>query len=238
RRARPARPGVGVGRRLQCAVHRRRQPHAGRPRSAEVLRLGGHQHHRPRQLRRADAHRAAVVAERGRQHRHAGLSLRPARSRIPPMTTTSLTRRRFASTLGALACMPGLAAGGAAALPGDSVYQLRATLTDHHGRAFELASLRGAPVLVTMFYTSCEMVCPMLFETIRFTLDALPVAQRSGARVLMVSFDPARDTVPVLAQTARTRGCDERWTLARCDERTAREIAAALGLQYRRLDSG
>jgi protein SCO1/2 len=154
------------------------------------------------------------------------------------MTTTSLTRRRFASTLGAPACMPALAAGGAAALPGDSVYQLRATLTDHHGRAFELASLRGAPVLVTMFYTSCEMVCPMLFETIRFTLDALPVAQRSGARVLMVSFDPARDTVPVLAQTARTRGCDERWTLARCDERTAREIAAALGLQYRRLDSG
>jgi len=154
------------------------------------------------------------------------------------MTTTSLTRRRFASTLGALACRPALAAGGAAALPGDSVYQLRATLTDHHGRAFELASLRGAPVLVTMFYTSCEMVCPMLFETIRFTLDALPVAQRSGARVLMVSFDPARDTVPVLAQTARTRGCDERWTLARCDERTAREIAAALGLQYRRLDSG
>jgi len=56
------------------------------------------------------------------------------------MTTTSLTRRRFASTLGALACMPALAAGGAAALPGDSVYQLRATLTDHHGRAFELAA--------------------------------------------------------------------------------------------------
>jgi protein SCO1/2 len=82
------------------------------------------------------------------------------------------------------------------------------------------------------------MVCPLLFETIRWTLDALPAAQARKMRVLMVSFDPARDSVPVLQQTALAHGCDARWTLARCDERTAREVAAALGVQYRRLASG
>ena len=42
----------------------------------------------------------------------------------------------------------------------------------------------------------------------------------------------------MLQKAAQAHGCDARWTLARCDERTAREVAAALGIQYRRLASG
>jgi protein SCO1/2 len=152
----------------------------------------------------------------------------------------SSARRRAAVACAACVAAPWLAARATAAdaLRGDSVYQLSAALTDQDGKPFELASLRGGPVLVSMFYTSCEMVCPMLFETIHHTLQALPEAQRASVRVLMVSFDPARDTVPVLKATARARGCDARWTLARCDADTARRIAAVLHIQYRRLDSG
>jgi len=126
----------------------------------------------------------------------------------------------------------------AAALPGESIYHLSATLVDQNGQRFELASRRGQPLLASMFYTSCQMVCPMIIETIHATLKALPRADAAAMRVLLVSFDPARDTVPVLAQTAAARGCDARWTLARADEPTARAIAAVLGIQYRRLDSG
>jgi protein SCO1/2 len=155
------------------------------------------------------------------------------------MTTDfSIVRRRLVGGLGALACAPLAALAGAEPLPGDSVYQLQASLTDHNGRQLELSSMRGQPLLTSMFYSSCEMVCPMIFETIRLTLDALPAAQGQRMRVLMISFDPARDTVPVLQKTAQAHGCDARWTLARCDERTAREVAAALGIQYRRLASG
>ena len=150
-------------------------------------------------------------------------------------------RRLALRSLGALAvagAWPLLARGAAPAVPGDSVYQLAATLTDQDGRPFELASLQGTPVLASMFYTSCDMVCPMIFETVQLTLRALPPAQRAGVRVLLVSFDPARDTTAVLKKTAQQRGCDEQWRLARADEATARKVAAVLGIQYRKLANG
>jgi protein SCO1/2 len=119
-----------------------------------------------------------------------------------------------------------------------SVYALSASLFDQDGRPFEFGSLRGAPVLASMFYTSCDMVCPMIFETIHAQLAALPAAVRNEIKVLMVSFDPARDTAAVLKKTAQQRDCDPRWTLARGDEATVRKMAAVFGIQYRRLANG
>ena len=150
------------------------------------------------------------------------------------MMSTPLSRRCTLFLLAAAAGTPL----GAAELPGNSVYQLATPLTDQQGQAFALPSLRGQPVLVSMFYSSCEMVCPMIFETIAQTVKALPAAERERVRVVMISFDPARDTTEVLQQTALAHGCDARWTLARGDEVGVRKIAALLGVQYRRLASG
>ena len=155
------------------------------------------------------------------------------------MNTALLRRRDVLFSLAAMACLPtaSLAAPGTS-LPGDSVYQLKAALTDQDGRPFELSSLRGHTVLASMFYASCEMVCPMIFETLHGVLKALPAEERRNTRVLMVSFDPARDSVEVLKKTAQAHACDAQWTLARGDDDTARKLAAVLGVQYRRLASG
>jgi protein SCO1/2 len=150
--------------------------------------------------------------------------------------TTLFSRRDALGALAALAVAPAWA-GHETALPGSSVYQLPAALTDQDGRDFELSSLRGGPVIASMFYTSCDMVCPMIFETARLTLDQLHTKGKH-VRMLMVSFDPARDTVDVLKKTAQQRGCDSHWTLARGDEATVRKIAAVLGVQYRKLSNG
>jgi protein SCO1 len=125
------------------------------------------------------------------------------------------------------------------ALPSDSVYQLQADLVDQNGRNFTLASHRGQPMLVSMFYTSCQFVCPMLVETIRHTQAQLSPAQAGRLAVLMVTFDPTHDTVAVLKQTAEQRQLDTRvWQLARTDANTVRKIAAVLGVQYRALGNG
>lgn len=87
---------------------------------------------------------------------------------------TSLKRRTLLAALAAPAFTR------AAPLTGDSVYQLPASLVDQDGRTFELASLRGRPLLASMFYASCEMVCPTIFETIHLTLKALPPAGREA----------------------------------------------------------
>ncbi|MEP7297138.1 MAG: SCO family protein [Burkholderiales bacterium] len=151
------------------------------------------------------------------------------------MNTLSLSRRDALLLCAAV----GLSLNALAAeLPGSSVYQYRPPLTDQNGRAFDIASMRGGPVLVSMFYSSCEMVCPMIFETIQMTLKALPAADQDRVKVLMVSFDPARDSVAVLKEKADAHHCDARWTLARTDDASARKLAALLGVQYRRLASG
>jgi len=155
------------------------------------------------------------------------------------MTASNFPRRREALlSLAALAVWPALAGNAPAGLPGDSVYRLDAALTDQDGRPFALSSLQGGPVLASMFYTSCDMVCPMIFETIHATLRALPAPERAATRVLMLSFDPARDSVAVLKKTAQARGCDDRWVLARADNGTTRKVAAVLGVQYRLLSDG
>jgi protein SCO1/2 len=126
-----------------------------------------------------------------------------------------------------------------AAVPGDSVYQLRIELTDQSGAAATLERYRGAPVLISMFYGSCPHVCPMLIATIQRYENNLPEAGRGRLRVLMVSIDPARDTPAKLTEVAGRHRVDlARWTLARTDAASARKLAAVLNIQYRQLPDG
>lgn len=156
------------------------------------------------------------------------------------MTDLAMNRRvailaLIATARAAAAAVP---ASAPSTLPGDSIYRLNPRLVDQDGRSVALDSLRGAPLVVSMFYSSCDMVCPLIFETIKQTRLALPAARRERVNVLMVSFDPERDTVAQLKITAAAHGCDSHWTLARASEGDVRQIAAVLGVQYRRLPSG
>src|SRR5262249_61579030 len=79
-------------------------------------------------------------------------------------------------------------------------------------------------------------VCPLIIDTLEKTQHELAAAERARVDVLLVSFDPGRDTVPRLKQTFAERKLDAAsWTLARTDERSVRKLAATLGVQYRAL---
>ncbi len=126
-----------------------------------------------------------------------------------------------------------------APVPGDSVYQLDALLTDQDGRTTRWGDGATGPRIVSMFFTHCDYACPLLFETIRLLEAALPHAERQALSVGLVSLDPARDTPATLKKMARQRGGDEaRWRLYRANEADVRKLAAVLGIQYRRLASG
>lgn len=142
----------------------------------------------------------------------------------------------IAATSPAVVAQPGTAA---AALPSNSIYQLVVPLTDQNGRATRLDERRGHPMLVSMFYTSCKFVCPMLIEALRDTEAKLSAEERQQLTILMVSIDPAKDSVAVLRQTADQRRLDDaHWTLARTDPAHVRKLAAVLGIQYRALANG
>ncbi|WP_046156390.1 SCO family protein [Chromobacterium vaccinii] len=144
---------------------------------------------------------------------------------------------------GLAACLLALASSGAWAgndLPGDSLYRLDAPLTTQRGDALQFSDLAGKPALITMFYGDCKLACPIVMGGVKSIIAALPARERDRATVLMVSLNPGGDTPASLAHLAGEYGIQARnWLLAvgKSDEDT-RGVAAALGIRYRRLDSG
>src|SRR5687768_15923824 len=51
-----------------------------------------------------------------------------------------------------------------------SLYELDVPMVDARGESITLDSLRGRPVLFTMFYSSCSVACPALIDHIDRTL--------------------------------------------------------------------
>jgi protein SCO1 len=120
-----------------------------------------------------------------------------------------------------------------------SVYHLDAALADQSGGLRRMDVHRGHPVLVTMFYGSCPMACPLLIDTLRAIERAASPADRSQLRFLLISIDPERDTVANLQALGESRKLDaSRWALTRTDAASVRKIAAVLGIQYRKLPDG
>jgi protein SCO1 len=120
-----------------------------------------------------------------------------------------------------------------------SLYQMHEQLLNQDGKAIDLDVYRGQPVLVTMFYGSCQATCPLIIDTLRAVERRLDEPRRQQLRVLLVSVDAGRDTPAALRKVSDERHIDTtRWTLAHADAAAVRRIAAALNVQYRQMPNG
>jgi len=77
---------------------------------------------------------------------------------------------------------------GATRPPGTALPEF--TLSDQDGERVTAADLRGAPVVVTFLYSTCEDTCPGQVQSIRGALDDLG----RDVPVIGVSVDPGNDT--------------------------------------------
>lgn len=136
----------------------------------------------------------------------------------------------------------GFAAAATDELPHNSVYKLDVGVTDQEGQTTkwrDAANAFSGPRIVSMFYTRCDYVCPMLFEAIRNIELQLPPVQRQRLQVGLITLDPARDDVAALKKTASQRGGDTaRWRLYRTQPKDVRKLAGVLGVQFRQLKNG
>jgi protein SCO1/2 len=127
----------------------------------------------------------------------------------------------------------------AAALPADSVWQLKATITAQNDKIIPLKDLAGKPRLVSMFYSSCPYMCPLIIDTARAVQHDLSAQERAKLGVVMISIDPKIDTPAVLQALMTKRKLDSKeWILARAAEKDVRSIAAVLNIRYRELEGG
>lgn len=73
------------------------------------------------------------------------------------------------------------------------------TLTDHTGRAVTEANFAGRWQMVFFGFTYCPDICPTTLAYMASVMDLLgPKAERVAP--IFVTVDPARDTVPVMAE--------------------------------------
>lgn len=102
-------------------------------------------------------------------------------------------------------------------------------LTTHLNTRFDLASLAGHPVLIFFGYLKCPDVCPATFGTM------IEVAEeRPDVRVVYVTVDPERDTVPAMAAALMRYG--EAFTGLTGTPEEIAAAAAAWDVKYEKLD--
>ena len=121
-----------------------------------------------------------------------------------------------------------------APLSSRSLYQLDATWTNDAGRAMSLSSFRGQPVILAMFFASCEYACPVLVSDIQRLRAQLPAADAARTRVVLVTLDTERDTPAALRAFRGRSGLDANWTLLRGEDTAVQELAMLLGVKFRR----
>ena len=126
-----------------------------------------------------------------------------------------------------------------APLPADSIYQLDARMTDQSGKATSLAGRRGGVQLVSMFYTSCRYICPLIIDSGLAIEKQLTPAEKARLGITLISMDPKRDDPAALTRVATRRKLDlTRWALLRPQAGDVRAIAGVLGIRYRELADG
>jgi protein SCO1/2 len=116
-----------------------------------------------------------------------------------------------------------------------SLYQLDSTWFDDNGHALKLASLRGRPQVVCMFFANCQSACPVMVHKMKQIEQALPENLRTNVGFLLVSFDPERDT-PAVLHDYRVRNdlAIGRWSLLRGAADDVLELAALLGVKFKK----
>lgn len=119
-------------------------------------------------------------------------------------------------------------------LPGNSIYQLGSTWVDQGGKQLELKDLQGTPVVLSMVYLSCRYICPAVISEVQTLEKELSKKLKKSFKIVLVSFDPERDTPDVLQKYALDHQLDlSRWRLiTNKDESKIRELAVATDFKY------
>lgn len=164
-------------------------------------------------------------------------------------------RRQFPALLLALAIPAAIPAGPAVAKEGSielkppccrrelppgppsekSLYQLDSEWTSDVNRVVRLGVLEGRVQVVAMFFTHCEYACPLILRDLKRLQAALPESTRSRVDFVLVSLDPERDTPAVLHAYRNKSGLgNDHWTLLSGRPEDVRELAALLGVNFRK----
>lgn len=108
-------------------------------------------------------------------------------------------------------------------------------LRDHRARALALRDLRGKPLVVSLVYTSCATVCPLVTDYLAGSVEeARKVLGTDSFNILTFGFDAGGDRPAQLAGFARNHGLTriDGWYVASADDATVEAFLSELGFSF------
>jgi protein SCO1/2 len=118
----------------------------------------------------------------------------------------------------------------------ESIYNVSSTWKNRHGEELQLNQLRGKVQVVAMVYTHCEHACPRILADMQRVKDNLESEVAAQTHFTIISIDPERDTPDRLKTFANENNLsEEKWTLLNGGNGDVLEIAALLGVKYKRV---
>lgn len=107
-------------------------------------------------------------------------------------------------------------------------------LVASNGGMVSLDQYRGKPLLISLIYTGCTHICPMITQRLRQSvLEAQRVMGTDRFAVITVGFDVHNDTPMRMAAYARSQGIElPNWRAMSGDEATVAALAKDLGFSF------
>lgn len=138
---------------------------------------------------------------------------------------------RFLFALGCAALAPSFAS--PAPLPDNSLYQLESEWKRDDGSTLNLKDLRGKTRVLTLFFSHCKNICPMITGQLKMVEREMPEDLRKRVGFVLVTLDPEGDNAETLSAYRKRMGYSaENWTLLRGGADDTRELANLLGTTY------
>lgn len=113
------------------------------------------------------------------------------------------------------------------------------TFHDRSGRVVRLADYRGKPLVISMIYTHCPIICATTtrsLSALKSSQDALGV---DSFGVLTVGFDTENDTPEAMDDFAKRMGVNlPKWEFVSADQVTIEKLSKDLGFAYFPTDEG
>lgn len=115
-----------------------------------------------------------------------------------------------------------------------SFYDLTDMWTTQDGKMFHWEYQKGEPFLVSMFYASCQSVCPRIVTDMQ--LIGKKIEQKNGKppKMILVSFDPEKDNPEALKAYAKKMELGDNWVLLHGREDSVRTTSVLLGISYQK----
>jgi len=122
-------------------------------------------------------------------------------------------------------------------LPETSIYQFDHQWKNQYNQSFQLADLKGKPVVMTMIFTHCEYACPMMVNDLKKVEKEL-TKKHEAVKFVLISFDHLRDTPERLQEYVKAQGLGENWILLHGDAEQIKEISLVLDISYEQMENG